>query len=71
MNCTRQRCQLAPDSTFTIALAGAVPLSIDPDVVLSVLAHTVCAALRRRLPSYATTTPTSCNDASYKPEARS
>ena len=27
------------------------------DVVLSVLAHTVCAALRRRLPGYATATP--------------
>jgi hypothetical protein len=39
------------------ALAGAVPLNIDLDVVLSVLAHTVCAALRRRLPGYATTTP--------------
>jgi hypothetical protein len=25
--------------------------------VLSVLAHTVCAALRRRLPGYATATP--------------
>jgi len=39
------------------ALAGAVPLNIDLDVVLSVLAHTVCAALRRRLPGYATATP--------------
>jgi hypothetical protein len=39
------------------ALAGAVPLNVDLDVVLSVLAHTVCAALRRRLPGYATTTP--------------
>jgi hypothetical protein len=36
------------------ALAGAVPLNIDLDVVLSVLAHTICAALRRRLPGYAT-----------------
>ena len=25
--------------------------------MLSVLAHTICAALRRRLPGYATTTP--------------
>jgi hypothetical protein len=33
------------------ALAGAVPLNVDLDVVLSVLAHTVCAALRRRLPA--------------------
>ena len=39
------------------ALAGAVPLNIDLDVVLSVLAHTVCAALRRRLPGYHATTP--------------
>lgn len=38
-------------------LAGAVPLNVDLDVVLSVLAHTVCAALRRRLPGYATATP--------------
>jgi transposase len=39
------------------ALAGAVPLNIDLDVVLSVLAHTVCAALRQRIPGYATATP--------------
>ncbi len=39
------------------ALAGAVPLNVDLDVVLSVLAHTACAALRRRLPGYATATP--------------
>jgi len=39
------------------SLAGAVPLNVDLDVVLSVLAHTVCAALRRRLPGYATATP--------------
>ncbi len=39
------------------ALAGAVPLNIDLDVVLSVLAQTVCAALRRRLPGYHTATP--------------
>ena len=39
------------------ALAGAVPLNVDLDVVLSVLAHTLCAALRRRLPGYATATP--------------
>jgi hypothetical protein len=38
-------------------LAGAVPLNIDLDVVLSVLAHTVCAALRRRLPGYHAATP--------------
>jgi len=39
------------------AIAGAVPLNIDLDVLLSVLAHTVCAALRRRLPGYHTATP--------------
>jgi hypothetical protein len=39
------------------ALAGAVPLNIDLDVVLSVLAHTICAALRRRLPGYHAATP--------------
>jgi hypothetical protein len=38
------------------ALAGAVPLNIDLDVVLSDLAHTICAALRRRLAGYPTTT---------------
>ena len=37
-------------------LASAVPLNIDLDVMLSVLAHTTCAALRRRLPGYATAT---------------
>lgn len=39
------------------ALAGAVPLNVDLDIVLSVLAHTVCTALRRRLPGYNTATP--------------
>ena len=39
------------------ALAGAVPLNIDLDVALSVLAHTLCAALRRRLPGYHAATP--------------
>ncbi len=39
------------------ALAGAVPLNVDLDVVLSILAHTICAALRRRLPGYHTATP--------------
>jgi hypothetical protein len=36
------------------ALADAVPLNVDLDVILSVLAHTLCAALRRRLPGYTT-----------------
>jgi transposase-like protein len=40
------------------ALSSAVPLNVDLDVVLSVLAGAVCAALRRRLgPGYATATP--------------
>ncbi len=44
--------------TFSLdALAGAVPLNVDLDVVLCVLAHTVCAALRRRLPGYGSASP--------------
>jgi len=39
------------------ALAGAVPLHVDLDVTLTVLAHTLSSALRRRLPGYTTTTP--------------
>ena len=39
------------------ALAGAVPLNVDLDVTVTLLAHTLCTALRRRLPGYATTTP--------------
>ena len=40
------------------ALAGAVPLNVDLDVVLSVLAGAVCASLRRRLGAgYTTATP--------------
>ncbi len=39
------------------SLAGAVPLNVDLDVALSVLAHTLCAALRRRLTSYHTAAP--------------
>jgi hypothetical protein len=34
-----------------------VPLNVDLDVALSVLASAVCAALRRRLPGYHTATP--------------
>ena len=50
------------------ALAGAVPLNIDLDVVLSVLAHTVCAA------GYPATPPpprTPCNAGSCPPAAPS
>jgi hypothetical protein len=39
------------------ALAGAVPLNVDLDVVLSVLAGAVCASLRRRLTGYHNATP--------------
>ncbi|MCA1682255.1 MAG: hypothetical protein LC700_03900, partial [Actinobacteria bacterium] len=40
------------------ALAGAVPLNVDLDIVLSVLAGAVCASLRRRLGTgYNTATP--------------
>lgn len=39
------------------ALSSAVPLNVDLDVVMSVLAHTTCQALRRRIPGYATATP--------------
>jgi hypothetical protein len=39
------------------ALSSAVPLNVDLDVVLSVLAGAVCGALRRRLPGYGSATP--------------
>jgi hypothetical protein len=52
-----QRLAEAIQSFSLDALAGAVPLNVDLDVVLSVLAHTLCAALRRRLPGYHTATP--------------
>jgi hypothetical protein len=52
-----QRLAEAIQSFGLEALAGTVPVNVDLDVVLSVLAHTVCAALRRRLPGYATATP--------------
>ena len=52
-----QRLAEAIRSFHLDSLAGAVPLNVDLDVVLSVLAHTVCAALRRRLPGYHTATP--------------
>ena len=53
----RQRLAEAIRSFHLDALAGAVALNIDLDVVLTVLAHTVCAALRRRIPGYASATP--------------
>lgn len=39
------------------ALSSAVPLNVDLDVVLSVLAGAVCASLRRRLRGYANASP--------------
>jgi len=47
-----QRLAEAIQSFGLDALAGAVSLSVDLDIVLSVLAHTLCAALRHRLPGY-------------------
>ena len=44
-------------SFHTDALAGAVPLNVDLDVALSVLAGAVCASLRRRLTGYHHATP--------------
>ncbi len=52
-----QRLAEAIRSFHLDALASAVPLNVDLDVVLSVLAGAVCASLRRRLPGYATATP--------------
>src|SRR5262249_27087551 len=39
------------------ALSGSVPLNVDLDVALSVLANAVCASLRRRLTGYHHATP--------------
>ncbi len=52
-----QRLAEAIQSFGLDSLAGAVPLNVDLDVVLSVLAHTICAALRKRLPGYHAATP--------------
>jgi hypothetical protein len=52
-----QRLAEAIRSFHLDALAGAVPLNVDPDVSLPVLARTICAALRRRLPGYHAATP--------------
>jgi Transposase DDE domain group 1 len=52
-----QRLAEAIQSFSLDALASAVPLNVDLDVALSVLASTICAALRRRLPGYGTATP--------------
>ena len=55
--CIEQRLAEAIRAFHLDALAGAVNLNIDLDVVLSVLAGALCAALRKRLPGYATATP--------------
>jgi hypothetical protein len=52
-----QRLAEAIRSFHLDALSSAVPLNVDLDVVLSVLAGAVCSALRRRLPGYHTATP--------------
>ncbi len=52
-----QRLAEAIRSFHLDALSSAVPLNVDLDVALSVLAGAVCAALRRRLPGYHTATP--------------
>jgi hypothetical protein len=52
-----QRLAEAIQSFSLDALTGAVSLNVDLDAVLSVLAYTVCAALRRRLPGYSSATP--------------
>jgi hypothetical protein len=52
-----QRLAEAIRSFHLDALSSAVPLNVDLDVVLSVLAGAVCSALRRRLPGYASATP--------------
>jgi hypothetical protein len=52
-----QRLAEAIQSFSLDALAGAVPLNVDLDVTLSVLASTICAALRRRLAGYHAATP--------------
>src|ERR687897_1887256 len=52
-----QRLAEAIRSFHLDALSSAVPLNVDLDVVLSVLARATCAALRRRLPGHHTATP--------------
>jgi hypothetical protein len=52
-----QRLAEAIRSFHLDALSSAVPLNVDLDVALSVLAGAVCSALRRRLPGQAHATP--------------
>ena len=60
-----------PRAVSLDALVGAVPLNVDLDVALSVLANTVCARLRRRLPGYGTAPPTPSSGGSSIPAASS
>jgi hypothetical protein len=52
-----QRLAASIRSFHVDALTGSVPLNIDLDVALSVLANAVCASLRRRLTGYHHATP--------------
>ena len=52
-----QRLAEAIRSFHLDSLSSSVPLNVDLEVVLSVLASATCAALRRRLPGYHTATP--------------
>ncbi len=52
-----QRLAEAIRSFHIDALAGAVPLNVDLDITLSVLAGAICASLRRRLTGYHHATP--------------
>jgi hypothetical protein len=52
-----QRLAEAIRSFHLDSLSSSVPLNIDLDVALSVLASATCAALRQRLPGYHTATP--------------
>jgi Helix-turn-helix domain len=52
-----QRLAEAIRSFHLDALCSTVPLNIELDVVLSLLASALCAALRRRLPGYHAATP--------------
>jgi hypothetical protein len=49
------------------ALSSAVPLNVDLDLVMSVLASATCDSLRQRLRGYATATP----DTGLRPAAAS
>ena len=52
-----QRLAEAIRSFHLDSLPSAVPLNVDLDVVLSILAGAICSALRKRLPGYQTATP--------------